>query len=566
MEALFQFLSSQPYILLFFVVGLAVYLGRLTVKGYGLGMVAGAIVVGCSLSIMAASYGVALHLDEFTKSLFYFLFMYGVGLRVGPSFINSFKGDGLKFTLLAVVSCFTGLIIIVGLVKLLALPQGAAGGILAGSMTMSAALGSAEQAVTSGAITLKDGVSQENVLSMITLSYGITYIWGTVGIIIMCKYLPKWWGVNAADAAKEYEKNHQEIGTEAGGLTAYIKWSYRVYKLQNEALAGITIHQFREKHPEYGILRVARNADIFSATPDFKLALGDELALSGSHHDMTTHIGLIGPEVDNAKLLNIELDQADIIVNNQAVCDVPLSHFQSHDVVNDVQLTHIERGGVPYPVTAETVLQKRDILTFIGLKKSIERIGQDIGKLVYPSASTDLLTLAIGMILGLLIGLIEFPAFGANVGLGSAGGLLVSGVIVSSISSRLRFFGNTPNAARNIIEDIGLIVFVAIVGINAGAGLLTDLSLTLALQIFMVGFLACSLPPLLVWIIGFHFLKLNPAVLMGAVAGARSHSGPCREAANEINSNVPWIGFPVGYAIAGILLTVFGYFAMLLAG
>jgi putative transport protein len=138
-------------------------------------------------------------------------------------------------------------------------------------------------------------------------------------------------------------------------------------------------------------------------------------------------------------------------------------------------------------------------------------------------------------------------------------------VIVSSLSSRLRFFGNTPAAARNVLEDLGLVVFVAIVGINAGNSLLAQLTGALALKIFLVGFVACTIPPIIVWAIGFHVFRMNPAVLMGGVAGARSHSGPCREAAVEIQSNVPWIGFPVGYAVSGVLLTVFGYFAMLLA-
>ena len=146
------------------------------------------------------------------------------------------------------------------------------------------------------------------------------------------------------------------------------------------------------------------------------------------------------------------------------------------------------------------------------------------GAVVRPSAATDLLTLSVGMILGFLIGSIQFPAFGASVGLGNAGGLLVSGVIVSSVASRLRFFGNTPSAARNVLEDLGLVVFVAIVGINAGNSLLTQLTGTLALKIFIVGFIACSVPPFIVWAIGYHVFKLNPAVLMGGVAGARSHS------------------------------------------
>ncbi|MDB5378027.1 MAG: transporter, partial [Rubritepida sp.] len=198
-------------------------------------------------------------------------------------------------------------------------------------------------------------------------------------------------------------------------------------------------------------------------------------------------------------------------------------------------------------------------------KSAVSQIGAAFGRVIRPSTATDLLTLSLGMILGFLIGQIEFPAFGAKVGLGNAGGLLVSGVIVSSLSSRLRFFGNTPAAARNVLEDLGLIVFVAIVGINAGNSLLAQLTGILALKIFVVGFIACSIPPIIVWAIGYHVFKMNPAVLMGGVAGARSHSGPCREAAVEIQSNVPWIGFPVAYAVSGVLLTVFGYFAMLLA-
>ena len=122
MEWFFGFLKAYPYVLLFFTVGLAVAIGRVTIKGYGLGMVAGAVIVGAALSIWASTYDIQLQLDNFVKSLFYYLFMYGVGLRVGPSFINSLGGDGLKFSLLAVVSCLLGLGIIVIGVKLLDLP------------------------------------------------------------------------------------------------------------------------------------------------------------------------------------------------------------------------------------------------------------------------------------------------------------------------------------------------------------------------------------------------------------------------------------------------------------
>lgn len=178
MVAFLTFLHANPYILLFFVVGLSVWVGRGTIKGYGLGAVASAIVIGCGVATWGAAFGVRFQLDNFTKSLFYYRFMYGVGLRVGPSFVNSLKGDGLKFTVQAIVSSFLGLGLVVLGTRWLALPVGAAGGILAGSQTMSAATGSAEQAVTSGAVTLPAGTTAADATVMIALSYGVTYIWG----------------------------------------------------------------------------------------------------------------------------------------------------------------------------------------------------------------------------------------------------------------------------------------------------------------------------------------------------------------------------------------------------
>ncbi|MFX5776577.1 hypothetical protein ABTE06_19730, partial [Acinetobacter baumannii] len=133
-----------------------------------------------------------------------------------------------------------------------------------------------------------------------------------------------------------------------------------------------------------------------------------------------------------------------------------LREYRQTPIAGQVPLTRIERGGVPIPIGLDTELQRFDVLFLSGLKSAVDKAGQMVGRVARHSTSTDLLTLSLGMILGFLIGLIEIPAFGAAVGLGNAGGLLVSGIIVSSIVSRLRFFGNTPNAARNILEDMGL--------------------------------------------------------------------------------------------------------------
>jgi putative transport protein len=562
-EAFFKFLAANPYLLLFLAVGLAVWVGRFSFKGYGLGMVAAAIIVGCGLSVWASAYGTKLELNNFTKSMFYYLFMYGVGLRVGPSFINSLGGDGLKFSMLAVVSCVIGLLLVVGGAKFMDLPPGAAGGILAGSQTMSAAIGSAEQAIPE--IALPPGTTPEAVSAMIALSYGITYIWGTVGIILICKYLPRWWGIDAKAAAKKYEEEFGVNNVEGAGLSGFRPFGLRAYRLDNASTAGQSIEAFRRSHPEYRVINVVRNNEVLGADPSLMLKQGDIVALGGRIESLTDKMGLLGPEVADPKALNIPLDEAEVLVTNKAAVGRELVSFRDSPFAGQVQLVKFERSGLPFPVGLRTKLQRMDVLTVVGLKGAVQEVAELMGRVARPSTATDLLTLSAGMILGFLIGLIQFPAFGAKVGLGNAGGLLLSGVLVSSVVSRLRFFGNTPNAARNILEDLGLVVFVAIVGINAGNSLLTQLTGTIALKIFIVGFIACSIPPFIVWAIGYHFFKINPAVLMGGVAGARSHSGPCREAAVEIQSTVPWIGFPVAYAVSGVLLTIFGYIAMVLA-
>lgn len=564
MKAFFEFLAEYPYILLFFTVGAAVAIGRVSIKGYGLGMVAGAVVVGAAMSAIASTYDVKLGLDNFVKSLFYYLFMYGVGLRVGPSFINSLNKDSIYYTILAVLTPILGLLIVVLGVRMFELPVGTGGGIIAGSQTMSAAIGSAEQAITDEVVKLPEGVTAESASGMIALSYGITYIWGTVGIILIVKYLPKWWGINAQEIAAKYEAEHGVTNVDNAGLSGYRPGGLRAYRLENDKVVGMSVERFRSQNPEYKVVNVKRGEEVLGADLDLVFQKGDIIALGGRLDALTDKMGLIGPEVADQRVLNVPLDQAEILVTNSEATKKTLKEYRDSEIAGQVALSKIERGGVPIPIGLETKLQKRDVLYVTGLKPAVQKAGEMFGIIARPSTSTDLLTLSIGMIIGFLIGMIQFPAFGSKVGLGNAGGLLVSGILVASVSSRLRFFGSTPNAARNVLEDLGLVVFVAIVGLNSGAALLEMKGIT-AVQIFGVGFVACSVPPFIAWAIGYHLMKINPALLVGTVAGARSHSGPCREAAVELKSSVPWLGFPVAYAISGVLLTIFGYFGMILA-
>jgi putative transport protein len=565
LTSLFEALGKDPYLLLFLVVGCAYAMGRVSIKGYGLGTTASAIIIGTIVSTVASTYGQQYRIDEFTKLLFYYLFMYAVGLRVGPSFINGLKGDGLKFAGLAVLCSVAGLLLAVWLAKLFQLPPGSAAGILAGAMTMSAALGSADQAVSTGSYLIPDGFTVDQISANIALAYGVTYVWGTVGIILIVKYLPKIFRVDARAAALQYEKDVGVPSSDDGELTAYQAFGARAYQLTNAATMGKTIGQLRKLYPTYRWLRVERADQLLDANDDLMLQANDVIVLMASLQELTSNMGLIGSEVANSRALNIPLDQASVLVTHKEFEKLSVNELRA-EFGGAVQLIKLERDGQPVPMGlfAEGRPRRGDVLHVVGLSQAVQRLAELAGKVSRPSIATDLLVLSVGMMLGFLIGNLTVDIAGLPIGLGAAGGLLVSGVIVASLLSRYPILPPTPSSSRQLMEDLGLTVFVAIVGINVGATLLASLSGMTALYLLLAGFVVTTLPPILVWIVGQYFFKMNAAILMGATAGARSHSAPCREAAEEVDSTVPWIGFSVGYAVSGVLLTVFGYVAMII--
>jgi putative transport protein len=563
-EPVLRWLAANPYVLLFVVVAGAVLIGRIRVKGYNLGMVASAIVLGAAISAWASTYGIKMEFDNFAKSLFFFLFMYGIGLRTGPSFVNGLRRGGLRFVALAVIASTLGVAGAVGFAYFWDLPTGAAGGILAGALTISAALGSAEQAVREGAVTLGPNETMEQVSGMIAICYGLTYLWGTVGIILICKYLPRWWGLDARAAAQQYELEFGVPNVDDSGLTAFRPVAVRAHRLEVASLAGRTVQEFRQAHPQLKLLDIAREGERCGAPDGFRLQLSDVLVLGGRLDAVMGLAGTIGPEVADEDALTLPIDVAEILVLSKAVEGKPLREFRDADYAGQVALRRVERGGVPIPIGLETNLQRLDVLFVGGLTSAVERMARDLGRVVRPGTATDLLAWALGMVIGFLIGMISVPIAGLDVELGAGGGLLVSGILMSAFASRVRVFGVTPNAARNIIEDLGLVLFIAMVGVNAGASLLAQLNPELTAKILVAGFVCTTIPPIVVWAVGYHWMRLNPAVLMGAVAGARTHSGPALEASREIGSSVPWIGFPIAYAISEVLLTIAGYVSVAL--
>ena len=616
MQPFFQWLAGNSYILLFAVVLAAVLLGRATLAGYALGAAASAIVVGAAVSAGAHAFGVRLGVDATTRSMLYLVFMYALGLRIGPSLAHALKGDGPKLAGLALLCSVPGLLATMLLVDWWDLPPGAAGGILAGSLTVSAAIVTAEEALHQGLVALPRGMTTADASGMIALGYALTVLWGTVGVLVVCRYLPRWWGLDVRAAAKRYEDKLGVANVDDAGLTGLRPLAVRAYRLVNDGLAGLTARQFARKHPQFRLLDVLRIAPDRANTVDSEVEVavhtapmalaaagvqsvtllrdaqpsgltrldrsllpetryekvgaaddvvfrqGDVVIVGGRHEDMASNVALIGPEVNDPTAVNIPLDYAEIVVTQAAIAGRELDELRAADYAGQVAIHHIERGGAPLPLGAHVKLQRLDVLFVAGVKSAVEKVAAQAGHVARSNPAAEVATLAIGFVMGLGLGAITFPFGGAYVGLGNGPGLLIAGMIVASLSPHAGFLGATPNGARQLLEELGLVAFVAIVGIEAGAQLLTRLTGDLAVKILVSGFVVSTIPPIAAWVIGHHVMKLNPAVLMGAIAGARSHAAPARDAARELGSSVPWLGFPVAYAVSTLVVTLLGYVAM----
>ena len=217
---------------------------------------------------------------------------------------------------------------------------------------------------------------------MIALGYGVTYIWGTVGIILICKYLPRWWGIDARKAAQGIR----------GRARRQERRRRRPHRLPRRRPARLSAREHGGRRPEHRASSASRIRSTGSSTscaatrssaptPDIVLQPGDVIALGGRLEDLTANLGLIGPEVPDAKALNIPLDQAEILVTNKDVDGKRAEGVpRRRTSPASCRSTRIERAGEPIPLGTETKLQRFDVLFVAGLKAAVDKVAAKLGQ------------------------------------------------------------------------------------------------------------------------------------------------------------------------------------------
>ncbi len=382
----FNYLYKQPIVFLFLALAFGYPLGRVAVKGISLGPTAGTLLVGVAISLTAkVAFDITYSVPGILSSVFLLMFMYALGLKVGPQFFSGLKSGGMAFIMVALtvfvlnwVICFVG-------VKLAGLAPGYAPGIISGSYTITAILGVAQSAVDSGAYALPEGITADQIGANMAAGYAVAYMISSVFTILLIRYLPAMFGRDPVADAQEAEKAMSGGATDpvpgaAGSLAVgFSHFDLRAFKVEHEEFIGKTVEQLFKLHPKGPILRVVRDGQVIEATENPTIQKGDIIAVR-SDIDVLLEKGeqVVGPESDEPLARDVPVEAADIRVGSKDIAGKTLTEL-AETIGFGLQLKAMFRMGEELPVLPDTQVAVGDVLRLIGPDFCVKNAAKALG-------------------------------------------------------------------------------------------------------------------------------------------------------------------------------------------
>jgi putative transport protein len=551
-------LAAYPELTVFLALGIGFGIGPRKVGGFALGSVTATLLAG----ILIGQLGITV--DGPIKAAFFLLFLFAVGYGVGPQFFRGIGKEGprqIVFSLIVLAFC---LLVPVICAWVAGLEIGYASGLYAGSQTISASIGVASDQIARLGLTAAEAKSQSDA---IPIGYAVTYIFGTIGSAVLLAQLgPTLIGVDLPAACAEYERSlgGGVVGFEPGVLSAYRAIELRAYAIDSDS--HMTGRPVRELFPDLRIFveRVRHGDRLIEADGSTVLFAGDIAAISGPRQALIERVDPLAREVGDQGLLNVPVTAVDIFVTNKTVNGKTLRELADLPFARGVYLRRITRNMVEIPVLPDMEILRGDILTLAGSTRHVETAVAALGYADRPLDATDLMTVGGGIAVGALIGAVSVNWGGIPIGLSTSGGALLAGLLLGYLRAIRPTFGRIPPSALALMNTLGLNVFIAIVGINAGPGFATGLQ-QVGLSLFIWGIVATSLPLLIAILLGHHVFKFHPAILFGVCAGVRTTTAALGMIQDAAKSKVPALGYGMPYAIGNTLLTIFGMAVVLLS-
>jgi putative transport protein len=537
--------ESMAHIAMLYAVVIAtgVYLGKLKVGGISLG-----VTFVLFAGILAGHLGFTAPLStlSFVQDFGLILFVFMIGLQVGPGFFSSFKEGGLKLNMLAVSLILLNILVMFGCYYAFFdttnpenLPMMI--GTLYGAVTNTPGLGAAQEALMSimGSST-----------PAIANGYACAYPLGVVGIIVATIAVRYICGVKISEEEKELESHDNDL-TQVPYLMHLI--------VQNQFVAGHTIlelHDFMRR--DYVCSRILRNGELIFPKSSTTLELGDKVFIVCSEADKDAVQAFIGKETIVPEFAEQEKQKQ--LVSRRIVITKPeingktpaKLHFAS---VYGVNLTRVTRQGMEIFARQDLPLQVGDRVMVVGDQVSVNRVSSVLGNAVKRLDNPNIATIFVGIILGLILGSIPFtfPEIPVPLKLGLAGGPLIVAILIGRYGYKIHLVTYTTTSANLMLREIGLVLFLASVGVKAGANFVDTVVNGDGLLYVLTGFMITVLPILIIGIVARKKYHFNYFTIMGLLAGATTDPPALAFANASCSKDAPSIGYSTVYPLSMFL-------------
>ena len=532
---------GHSILLLSFVIAAGIQLGKIKVFGVSLG-----ITLVLFVGIILGHFGFTINHNviHFFKEFGLILFVYSVGMQVGPGFFSSVKKGGITLNMLACGIVFLGVVTAIILHYATGIPMPTMVGILSGAVTNTPGLGAAQQAFS-------DMYGSTD--NTIALGYAVAYPLGVIGIILSIIFIRYVFRVN-------FDKENEQLNNEDASHTNEAKPVSLIVK--NPAVFGKSVGELSNllEHRDFVISRIWHDSDkqIEIVSANTVLMENDKVFVITTEQDAQTIKTFIGEEIDMERKQWIRMESQ--FINRRILITKPelngkrLGQLKLRKLYG-INITRINRAGVDLVATPHLTLQVGDRVNVVGTETAVTNVEKVLGNSMKRLNEPNLITIFIGIALGIVLGSIPitFPGIPQPVKLGLAGGPLIVAILISRFGYKYKLVTYTTQSANLMLREIGITLFLACVGISAGDGFVDTIVNNGGFAWIGYGFIITTVPLLIIGCIGRYFCKVNYFTLMGLIAGSTTDPPALAYSNATAGNDAPSVGYATVYPLTMFL-------------
>jgi putative transport protein len=542
LESAAEYLNANATLLFFSILALGYFVGKLGFGEFRLGAVAGVLFVGLFFGHFGFEMGPAAQTFGFS------IFIFAVGYEAGPQFFEVMRTDGLRYLSLALVVVITGVLLTLMLTRAFDFQPGISAGLLGGALTTTPTLAAAQEALRTGNAIPPDGFPVQQAIDNAGAAYAITYLFGVIGLILLLKLLPRLLKIDLPAQAAALKVSETNAGQQAKNM---VPRTYRVLRDR------YSVHEVEDYAGRLRVMQVRRSDEALEFELTTRLEIGDEILVLGTPGAFVSLPADRFTETADVANFDTKLESVAVIIEKPALVGKSLSEISARRGPAGVFILGIQRMRVELPLESDIVLQKGDVVRFLGNEAVVKRAASMVGHVERDVDETDLLSVAIGIGVGILVGSLTVSIAGVSIGLGSAGGLLAAGLAIGFLYASAPRFGRIPDAALSLLKELGLLMFMTGVGISAGGQVVETLR-SAGLPLVLCGITLTVTPVVVAYAFGRKVLGLNPALLLGGIAGSMTSGAALKVVQDTAKSAIPALGYTSAYTFANVFLTIAG--------